>query len=224
MEKNALLSQISFPLNEKIYSKDPQSSDLGKKIIQHSILLINEIGLENFTFKKLAIEINTTESSIYRYFDNKHKLLIYLVSWYWVWIDYMLSFKTANIQCPKERLAKSLHVISNPTFFLQHVNDNDIEALHQIIINESSKAYLTKEIDLDNKEGFFLAYKEICKKIVLIIKEINPNYAFPSSLIATVIEGIHHQKFFKSHLPSLADTNQNNLEDFYYNLILKTIQ
>ena len=74
----AILSNLKIQINEKIYNKDPESSSLGKKIIEQSIILIEEIGFEDFTFKKLGDRIASNESSIYRYFDNKHKLLIYL--------------------------------------------------------------------------------------------------------------------------------------------------
>ena len=70
-------------LNDRLFLKNPQSTELGKKIIKEAISLIASIGYEQFTFKKLAIEIETTEATIYRYFVNKHKLLIYLVNWYW---------------------------------------------------------------------------------------------------------------------------------------------
>ena len=92
-----VLSTIRIQVNEKIYVKDPETSTLGRKIIQESILLIDEIGFDNFTFKKLGIKINSNESSIYRYFENKHKLLLYLSSWYWSWIEYKLFFATTNV-------------------------------------------------------------------------------------------------------------------------------
>ena len=78
-----LLSNIKIQVNEKVYLKDPDSSELGKKIIRGSIDLIDEIGFEQFTFKKLAIKINSTEASVYRYFDSKHTLLVYITLWYW---------------------------------------------------------------------------------------------------------------------------------------------
>ena len=78
-----LFQDLKVHIPDKIYIKDPESSVLGKKIITHSILLIDDIGFESFTFKKLGSEINSNESSIYRYFENKHKLLLYLTSWYW---------------------------------------------------------------------------------------------------------------------------------------------
>lgn len=48
---------IQMKLNERLYLRDPQDTKLGRKIIQHSILLIDEIGFEAFTFKKLADQI-----------------------------------------------------------------------------------------------------------------------------------------------------------------------
>ena len=81
------LSNITLKVNEHVYLKDPESSKLGKKIIQGSITLIEEFGFEAFTFKKLANHINSTEASIYRYFENKTKILLYITVWYWSWIE-----------------------------------------------------------------------------------------------------------------------------------------
>ena len=79
---------IQIKIDEKVFSKDPLSSELGKNIIFHSIGLIDELGFEAFTFKKLAEKIQCTEASIYRYFENKHKLLTYHLTWYWLWLEY----------------------------------------------------------------------------------------------------------------------------------------
>ena len=77
-----LLSHIQIKVNDKVFVKDPQSSDLGQRIVSIGAKMIDELGFEEFTFKKLSKEINTTEASIYRYFENKHRLLIYLISIY----------------------------------------------------------------------------------------------------------------------------------------------
>ena len=37
--------------------------------------MIDALGFEDFTFKKLGQEIGSNESSVYRYFDSKHKLI-----------------------------------------------------------------------------------------------------------------------------------------------------
>ena len=99
-----LLKNLQIKVNEKTYLKDPESSDLGKRIIENSITLINDIGFEAFTFKKLGVLIHSNESSVYRYFENKHKLLLYLTAWYWAWIEYHIVIKTFSISDPKKKL------------------------------------------------------------------------------------------------------------------------
>ena len=44
-----LLLSLKIQVNNKIYVKDPETSSLGRKIIQESIILIDEMGFENFT-------------------------------------------------------------------------------------------------------------------------------------------------------------------------------
>ena len=95
---------IKFKLNESLYNRDPQDTDLGRKIIKHSIELMDEIGFEAFTFKKLAHRISSTEKSVYRYFENKHFLLLFLTSWYWEWVHYLISSNTRAIQDPRKQL------------------------------------------------------------------------------------------------------------------------
>ena len=58
-----LLANIKIQVNPKIYIKDPETSTLGRKIIKESIILIDEIGFDNFTFKKLGERIGSNESS-----------------------------------------------------------------------------------------------------------------------------------------------------------------
>src|SRR3970282_1519551 len=109
---NTILSNLKIQVNEKIYVKDPETSPLGKKIVEQSILLIDEIGFDNFTFKKLGGKIGSNESSIYRYFENKHKLLVYLSSWYWSWMEYKLFFATTNIEDAFDKLKKAITVVT----------------------------------------------------------------------------------------------------------------
>ena len=76
-----LFQSVRITINDKLYVKDPESSNLGKRIVEESILMINDIGFESFTFKKLGQKIGSNESSIYRYFENKHKLLLYFAAY-----------------------------------------------------------------------------------------------------------------------------------------------
>jgi len=61
---NRLLSNLPISVPKSVYLKDPESSDLGKRIIEQSIQLIDEMGIEAFTFKKLGEAIGSNESSI----------------------------------------------------------------------------------------------------------------------------------------------------------------
>ncbi|MGZ5077483.1 MAG: hypothetical protein ACXV9R_12760, partial [Methylobacter sp.] len=63
---SAMEIQLHIKMNEKLFLRDPEQSELGKKIILHSIQLIHLNGFETFTFKKLAEAIGTTEAGIYR--------------------------------------------------------------------------------------------------------------------------------------------------------------
>ena len=89
--------QVKFLINDKIYLRDPENSELGKMMIKKAIELIADIGFENFTFKKLAVEINSTEASIYRYFENKHRILLYILNWYWSYMEFLVNIKLENI-------------------------------------------------------------------------------------------------------------------------------
>lgn len=103
---------ISFTLNPHLYLRDPQRTELGQKIIKSSVELIDQLGFEQFTFKKLAEEINSTEASIYRYFENKHRLLLYLIGWYWNWLEYRIDLFTSNLSDPKDKIVASIKVLA----------------------------------------------------------------------------------------------------------------
>jgi AcrR family transcriptional regulator len=220
-----LLSTVNIKVNEKLFLKDPASSELGMKIINFGIALLDEIGFENFTFKKLSARIETTEASIYRYFECKHNFLLYLINWYWGMIEYRLLIETANIDDPIRKLHKSLHVITavpNP--------ENELVfhwelSLKSLVVNESAKVYRTKTVDRENEEGVYRVYKSIVARIVELIAEINPNYPYPAMLISTIIESSNHQRFFKDHLPRLTTiiSNQDAFEAFALDLINKTL-
>ncbi|WP_446051500.1 TetR/AcrR family transcriptional regulator [Zobellia laminariae] len=211
-----LLQSIKIGINEKIYIKDPESTALGKRIVEQSILLIQEMGFETFTFKKLGVRIKSNESSIYRYFENKHKLLLYLASWYWGWLEYKLVFSTNSIQDPQEKLKKALEIVTKPTEIdsnFSHINE---VLLNNIVINEYSKSYLTKEVDADNKEGYFVIYKRLVNRLSTMISAVDATYTYPSSLASTVLEGSLHQHFLKDHFASLTDCHEKGDPTNYF--------
>ena len=219
--------QLQIKMNEKLFVRNPELSELGKKIILHSIRLIHKNGFESFTFKKLAEDIGTTEAGIYRYFENKHRLLIYITAWYWSWLEYRVAVHTNNIKDPIVKLRRVIKLLATAVeddIKTGYVNEN---ILHQIIIAEGSKAYLTKHVSEDNKDKLFKPYKDLCAKIGDIILECNPKYKYPKSLSTTIIEMAHFQNFFMNNLPSLTDFGKDKdelkivafLEDLVFNSI-----
>lgn len=218
---------VQIKVGEQVFLKDPESSKLGKKIVTSSITLIDELGLEHFTFKKLATKIGSTEASVYRYFENKHKLLIYLTAWYWSWIEYRILFSTNNIPSAEERIKIAIEVLSKPVEFDPTFLHIDETALYRVVVSESAKVFLTKEVDSDNKEGFFVSYKRLCNLIADFVLELNPTYPYPHSLISTIIESTHNQRFFSEHLPQLTEVGtqkDNAIVDFLMDIICKVLK
>lgn len=221
------LSRLSIQVNNRIYLKNPDSSELGKKIVSGSIDMIAEMGFEDFTFRKLAQEINSTEASIYRYFESKHKLLLYLTSLYWGWLEYRLEFLIANIECPKLRLDRAITLLTAATENAHNDMNINEQKLYKIIISESSKAYLTKEVDTENKEGAFAGYKQLVSKVSRIVSEISPSYKYPQMLLSTVIEGALHQRYFAEHLPKLTNViegEKDTITEFYKEIVFRAIE
>jgi hypothetical protein len=100
--------------------------------------------------------------------------------------------------------------------------------LHQIIIAEGSKAYLTKQVGEDNKQHFFKPYKDLCAVIGNIISECSPKYKYPKSLASTIIEMAHFQNFFMNNLPSLTDFGSKQEESeiiaFLNDLVFRSLK
>lgn len=197
--------KILINLNEGLFLRNPQDSNLGRKIIQHSILLIDELGFEAFNFKKLAFQIKSTESSIYRYFENKHLLLIYLVSWYWEWVSYLIKINILNINDSKHKLkiiisALVSAAIENPS--VDYVNESK---LHDVVISEGMKTYYTKEVKKENSKGFFKNYKELVELISNVVLEIDPEFKYPRAFATTIFEMSNNHIYYAKHLPQLTD-------------------
>jgi AcrR family transcriptional regulator len=221
---NSLLSSIKLSVPDKIYLKDPESSALGKRIVEKSIILMDDIGFDNFTFKKLGPLIKSNESSIYRYFESKHKLLVYLSARYWAWIEYQLVFETNNIENSDEKLRKAILIVTRNVkedSSYSHVNEI---LLHNIIVNENSKSFLTKEVDKENQEGYFAVHKRLAWRLKDIITEVCPNYPYATSLASSIIEGGLHQHFLKDHFRSMTDCGTTiSPTDFFTELTFNTL-
>ena len=219
---------LQINMNPSLYLRDPEGTDLGKNIIKHSIQLIHDTGFEAFTFKKLAESIGTTEAGVYRYFENKHKLLVYIISWYWRWLDFQIGYQTKNLMNPVSKLKKVITILATTVeddLMTGHVDES---ILHQILISEGSKAFLTKQVNQDNKQEYFKPYKDLCNTVGEIILECNPKYKYPHSLSSTIIEMAHLQNFFMNHLPLLTDfsksKNESEIIQYLEELVFNTIR
>ena len=188
---------ISFSVNKQLFKKNPEESTIGREIISNSIELIHTMGIDAFTFKKLAVKIGHTEATIYRYFENKQMLLLYIVNWYWLYIDFLIEFKIQNLKEPKQK------------------------------IEEGNKVYLHTEVKEINKIQLYKPYKDLCKKIASIFRSYNLDYSYSHSLASTLIEISHLQIYFAENLPSLTDVNEKNkhkyTHSFLSDLIFKSL-
>ena len=197
---------IRVKMNDKLFLRNPEETVLGKKIVKHGLLLINKIGFEEFTFKKLSIEVETTEASVYRYFENKHKFLVYLITWYWSYIECKIVFYLNNITNNEIKLKTIIKLLVEEPINKGLNSDFILEKdAYQLIMWEGSKSYLTRNVSKDNNDRLFKPYKDLCERIASIITEHNPKYKFPHSMASTLLEMAHAQKFFMQNLPSLTD-------------------
>ena len=217
------LQNVRIDVSNKLYVKDPLSSELGVQIISKALPMIDSLGLEMFTFRKLAQEIGTTESAVYRYFENKHKLLLFYTSWYWGVLSYNLAFGTANIESSEKRLERGIQIIvAGPSAI--HNSPFDLDLLQHVVVSESSKAYLTKQVDQENKNGLFAEFKQLTQRFSELIEAVAPKYPYPHSLASLFIESQLNQRYFADHLPSLTDLgiDAENRLAFYQNLVQNT--
>ncbi len=216
---------IAFKLEEPVFLKDPVASELGRKLLAEGAQLMTESGYEDFTFKKLAARIGSTEASVYRYFENKHKLLLFYFLYFWYETEHRMAFATANIPDPSKRLSAAVNSLiempPNPAGSM--INP---QILKDLVVREFPKVYLTKSVDEENDRGVFQVYKRVVQNLVNITSEISPEYPWTKPLISTVMEAIFFQQFYAEHLPSLTYPwrDRNEFGHFFCDLILKTIK
>jgi len=219
--------KLRFELPTKLYLKDPQNSEYGRRLLNNAIELINELGFESFTFRKLAVKMSSSEVSIYRYFENKHLLLVYLNCWYWEWVTYLIDIQIMNVKDSDEKLRKAIHCMihaNKESQLSEYINEG---LLFQIIMRESSKTYHISSVDEENKYGFFIPYKELVGRLAKIIQEINPDFKYAKSLGSTFFEMINNQLFYSEHLQRLTSlgkkTPYKDLEEMVNHFAFATI-
>lgn len=216
-----MIDSIILKQPEGTYLKDPQGSDLGIKIIKESIELMEEIGIEDFTFKKLSVRIESTEASVYRYFESKHQLLLYLYSWYWGWKMVEIDRATHFITTDFDKLITAMNLLIQQENKAAFSFSFSYKKLRNLIEKEGIKSFLTKKVDDENQIGAFDNYKKLVALLSSWVVATKNDFQYPNMLITTIIEGAHLQHFFGNHLQRLtnhSDTN-DNVAEFYKELV-----
>jgi AcrR family transcriptional regulator len=201
-------------IHSGLYIRDPKDTVLGRSILRNSITLIDELGFEHFTFKKLAFHIKSTEASVYRYFENKHLLLLYFYNWYWEYLYANIQTKLENENSSTEKLKIAIDGILFSIKKNPEIDFIDEDILHRIMVSQADKVLRIKEVTEENRNGFFLAYKKVVKSIADIILEIEPNFPYARILASTLMEIPNQQLYYAENLPSLTNL-QHNEENQY---------
>lgn len=211
-------------VHQNLYLKDPFSSELGMSIVKESADMIRELGMEQFTFKKLANRIGVTEAAVYRYFENKHMMLLYFMAWYWAWMEVNYVYLTSNLIDAKARLEVALKLMIEGPTFESNIHISPLN-LRSIVVNESLKGYLTKMVDTEHKNGFFAQVYKFGERISDLIFEINPEYEFPKAMSYTVMEASLLHSFNAKHLPNMSEQSLDKPTRlrFFSELVFKTI-
>lgn len=183
---------LVIEVGKGFYLRNPQDTPLGQKIVSESVKLLDQLGFDAFTFKKLAAKIKSTEASVYRYFESKHQLLQYLTAWYWNWVEYVIRYKTANVKDPLKRLGIALEVLVSSDVDDPSTTHIDESLLHKIVAAESARVYLTRQSS-KKERVISKGYEEIEKVFLEIFKELNKKYEYPSELVGTIIAMVHNQ-------------------------------
>lgn len=181
------------------------SSPMGGRILTDGLALMNEIGLEAFTFKKLAERIGCTEVTVYNYFANKQRLLQFYFQMYWLWLATHCQQEGRALKDPLIRLHGDIRALCGLWSADALAAQLDPSALRDLVINEGSKSFMHKNVDSDNKLKLFKPYKDLCAHVATELKACAPRMRSPRSFAATLVEMAHSLEFAMHHLPALTE-------------------
>lgn len=184
-------------------------SAMGGRILAEGLALLNEIGLEAFTFRKLAEHIGCTEATVYHYFANKQRLLQYYFQMYWLWLATHCRQEGRALKDPLERLHGDIRALCGLWPAEALAGRFDPSDLRELVINEGSKSFMHKNVDSDNKLKLFKPYKDLCAHIATELKACAPRMRSPRSFATTLVEMAHSLEFAMHHLPALTELSGN---------------
>ena len=204
-----ILKNIIIPVSPEIFIKDPLSSALGKEILKESLALIEARGIEAFNFKMLSTHVACTEAAIYRYFENKNKLLLYFINWYWGWLEHNLVYSTANLESPAGKIKMAINLLVEGPIYMENIYLN-INSLNKVVLEGSNKSFMTKDLNSGVKRRMlhqFYDFSERLKDLIILYK---PDYPYPKVLVSTLI--------WSSNLNAFSQM------DFYYNMVFNSLK
>jgi len=121
-----------------------------KEIIQVSLNLISEKGIQGLTIKNIASKIGTSEPAIYRHFESKIQILVSI-------LDNFYQFSQFSIKEEKLKSVNSLEKIANifKKHFKEFTNNPSMVAVifsEEIFANETILIERISEIVRDNEK------------------------------------------------------------------------
>ncbi len=188
-----MITQLRLEVPAELFIKDPFSSELGAKIVEAAIQLINKIGYEDFTFKKLALSCKTTEATIYRYFHSKQQLLAYLCALYWSYTTLIIELEGEKLNSnSKKQLGSLLQILSNNVELKSLSNTLLIEELFRLVIKQWPKVN-----HLDGEQNTYLndavnAYKKVTQLFANVLHTIQPKLRYSLVYADTIVMAIHN--------------------------------
>lgn len=204
--------------------KDPETSELGRSILAGGLDLMLELGLEAFTFRKLAQRVGTTEVTVYKYFANKQRLLQYFYQLYWLWLRQLCAAEVERHRESREVLSGIVEVLCGSWPHAMPDLQLPPGSLRQLVIAEGMKSYLHKNVDDDNARRLFQPYKELSAFVAARMVACRTDVPWPRSFATTVIEMAHSLPFLMEHLPSLTElSNRKDLKQLAQHLLHRTI-
>jgi AcrR family transcriptional regulator len=220
----SILTQLNIQLDESLYLKDPMGTEVGHELVRTGAELIAHDGLESFTMKKLATELGSPESTVYRYFQNKNQLMLYISSWYWSLLEWKIAFATANLSDARQSLDKALQVLSGGTEEVQTAIVHE-QLLNKIVIRESFKSLHICAPNTESCERFFGAYLNLTQRLAELISNVHRAYPMPKALAVTLIETAHYQQFLQHFIPALTEVRVDNhhLQKLLHHIAFKAL-
>lgn len=211
-----LRSHVSLVFDKGLYTKDPMSSAIGQEIIRQSVEMISATGLDQFTFKKLAQQLQSTESTVYRYFQNKHQLATYLASYHWSLMEWRIAFATANITNDQTRFENALRelcrwVVDDPES--SYINE---AKLQHMVITSGFNTFLPLELSKSEKQAYTSSYNHLIRRLSLIVQKSHRLIKHHDALASAIIESVHHQMYLQLHTPHLTDIKSKDQQLYMF--------